>query len=343
MRFSIRYSTIGDMLSLCNKLNIGEANKEDIRKLLKHDDYIFELERYGSRVTEDDFVDYFLDIPNLDEDDIKNNDLKIHHRYYKDLINNLDFYIGKFEEFKKLLTNELFEEQIKIALKGLPGNIILPQINFIFTIGIGQSFGYAHKDGTHFDFLQLAKDKSISEFCSTISHEVHHIGVNIIHDKIDLNSISLEELFYLYFSGEGLAVKYCNNAEGIISKSIYDGPKNIGLDSYTWKYLNDDFNNTMIHFKEIINDIRREKIKSIDDLNKDCMEYWMNPYIEGQSNDDIPKLKHFRYYSFGNEIFGIIHDCFGKDAVYNTLSNLKTFPAVYNKALDKLGYGEFKI
>ena len=177
MRYSISYSTIGDMLSLCNKLNTGEANKEDVRELLKHEDYVFELERYGSRVSEDDFVDYFLNIPNLDEEDIRNDDLKIHHKYYKDLINNLDFYIEKFEEFKNVLTKELFEEQIKIALKGLPDNIKLPHIKFIFTIGIGQSFGYAHKDGTHYDFLQLVKEKSIKEFCSTISHEVHHVGV----------------------------------------------------------------------------------------------------------------------------------------------------------------------
>jgi hypothetical protein len=58
-------------------------------------------------------------------------------------------------------------------------------------------------------------------------------------------------MVYLYFSGEGLAVKYCNNAERVLSKSIYSGCKNIGLYSFSWKYLNDDFcNNKVNMFKK---------------------------------------------------------------------------------------------
>lgn len=58
---------------------------------------------------------------------------------------------------------------------------------------------------------------------------------------------------------------------------------------------------------------------------------------------DIPKLLHFRLSSFGNEIWGVIHDCFGKNAVYETFMHPETFPTVYNNALEKQGYFQYKI
>lgn len=340
---SIRFSSIQSMLELCKKLKAGNVTKQDIKTMLEHEDYTFEFERYKGRISEDEFIDYFLKLPELTEDDILNNDLKIHHRYYKELLNNLELYKEKYNELKELLTPELFQKQIPIAMKGLPYDMVLPDLNFIFTIGIGQSFGYPYKNGMHFDFLQLVKDYCINDFCATISHEIHHVGLNIIHEKINFDAISLEALFYLYFSGEGLAVKYCNNAEGVLSKSIYSGRKNIGLDDFTWKYLNEDFYNTMIHFKNEINDIRNNNIKSVEELNKHILRYWMNPYTDDQNQNEIPKLKHFRLYSFGNDIWGIIHDCFGKEAVFETLRNPESFPEMYNKAMEKIGHEEFKI
>lgn len=343
MDFCIRFSSIRNMLELCKKLTTGKVEKKDIENILNHEDYKFEFMRYKGRVSEDEYADYLLELSNLNEDDIINIDLKTHHSYYKNLLNNLDFYEEKLTELEALLTPSLFSEQISTALKGLPDNIKLPDLSFIFTIGIGQSFGYVYQNSMHFDFLQLVKDKSISDFCSTIAHEVHHVGTNAIYEQIDLNTISLEALFYLYFSGEGLAVKYCNNAEGVLSKSIYNGLKNKGLDAFTWKYLNDDFYNTMTHFRKDISDIRNNRIKSVDELDKLISEYWMNPYTKEQSKEEIPKLKHFRLYSFGNDIWGIIHDCFGKSAVFETLKNPEKFPIMFNKSLDKIGYGQFKI
>ncbi|QTA37535.1 hypothetical protein JYK00_07310 [Thermosipho ferrireducens] len=342
MDFKIRYSTVKPMLELCQKLKDGKLEREELNGLLSHEDYEIEFERYEGRVSKNEFIEYFLNLMDLTEKDICNEDLKIHHKYYKDLLDNLEFYVEKNNELSRL-TPELFKEQIEIALRGLPDDINLPDLNFIFTIGIGQSFGYVHKNNMHFDFLQLVKNMSIDDFCASIAHEVHHVGMNLIYENIDINTISLEELFYLYFSGEGLAVKYCNNAEGVLSKSIYDGPKNVGLDSFTWEYLNNDFDNTMRQFKKTIEDIRNNVIKSREELEKHIAEYWMNPYMDGQSKDEIPRLKHFRLYSFGNDIWGIIHDCFGKETVYDTVKNPGKFKDVYNSALEKLGREEYKI
>lgn len=340
---SICFSSIKNTIELLRNLAIGKVEKKDIENIINHEDYKLEFARYKERISETEYVDYLLQLSNLSEDNIINTDLKTHHIYYKDILNNFDLYSEKLTELKTLLTPSLFEEQISIALKGLPDDIALPDFNLIFTIGIGQSFGYVFQNNIHFDFLQLVKDKSIIDFCSTIAHEVHHIGMFEMLKQIDLNTIPLEALFCFYFSGEGLAVKYCNNAEGVLSKSIYNGAKNKGLDAFSWKYLNDDFYNTMNHFRKTINDIRNNNIKSHDELNKLMAEYWMNPYTEEQNKDEIPKLKHSRLYSFGNDIWGIIHDCFGKNAVFETLKNPEMFTVMYNKSLEKLRYEQFKI
>jgi uncharacterized protein YjaZ len=343
MDFHIRFSSIKNMLTLCEKLTDEKVQTKDIEDILKHEDYKFEFMRYKGRVYEEEYINYLLRINSLNEKDITNMDLKAHHSYYKDLLNNLDFYREKLTELEEVLAPSLFDEQVSIALNGLPEDIKLPDLNFIFTIGIGQSFGYAYENGMHFDFLQLVKDRSLSEFCSAIAHEVHHVGINSIMSHLNLHTISLEGLFYLHFIVEGLAVKYCNNAEGILSKSIYIGAKNEGLDAFTWKYLNQDFYNTMTRFQKDIKAIRENKIKSVNGLNKLMYEYWMSPYTEEQNKKEIPKLKHSRLYSFGNDIWGIIHDCFGKSAVFETINNPDKFPTIFNRALDKIGYRQFKI
>jgi len=340
LAFSIRFSSIKEMLELCKKLKASSIENEEIKDLIKHEDYMFEFERYKNRVTESEYINYLLELPYLADKDITNPDLKAHHSYYMDLMSNIDLYTEKLYELESIITPELFEEQIKITLKGLPDDTLLPDLDFIFTIGIGQSFGYVNNNGMHFDYLQLIKDISVDDLRSTISHEVHHVGMNTVLSNMNINSISLESLFYLYFSGEGLAVKYCNNAEGFLTKSIYEGAKNIGLDSYTWKYLNDDFHNTMAQFKKTINEIRSNRIKSADELNKHISEYWVNTYTDEQDKNEVPKLKHFRLYSFGNDIWGIIHDCFGKHVVFETLRNLESFPQIFNLSLDKIGRSE---
>ena len=335
MNFKIRYSTIFKMLDIFKSLKKGNDISSDIYELMEHEDYQVELARYKGRVSKNEFIDYIINIQKITEDEITNEDLRIHHEYYKDLLDNFEYYYKKAKELNRF-TPELFEQQIQVALKGLPDDMNLLELNFIFTFGIGQSFGWVYENNLHFDFLQLIKEKSLDDFFASISHEVHHVGMNILYKEIDLDNISLEELFYLYFSGEGLAVKYCNNAEGVLSKSIYDGPKNIGLDNYSWNYLNDDFNNCMNEFKNTIKSIKNNKIKTKEELEDIFTKYWMNPYTNEQDKKEIPKLKQYRVYSFGNDIWGIIHDCFGKDTVYETLKNPSRFTVVFNKALIQL-------
>lgn len=342
MNLSINFSSLKPMLEIIKDIKNGVVNEPQVRKLIEHEDYAFEFSRYGARVEKEQFINYIINIYNLDENDIKNPDLKAHHKYYVDLLNNIDYYIDKEHTLERILTKELFEGRINHALNGLPNNTVVPDLKFIFTLGIGGSFGYAHGNGTHYDFLQLMKNQSLESFSFTISHEFHHVIMYKILEELFSKPLSLESKFYLEFVSEGLAVKYCNNAEGILSKAIYPGEKNIGLDKFTWDYLLNDFDNSINKFKETIHQIREGSLTE-EGLEKQISSYWNNRYTEGQKSDEIPKLCHFRSYSLGTDIWGVIHDCFGKDVVYETVKNPSNFPNVFNRAMEIIHREDLKI
>lgn len=342
MKFSISTTTIKPMLEFIKNLKNKNASFDELEEILNCEDYKMEFSRYEGRVKKEEFIEYIFNFPNLKESQIKNVDLKAHHKYYLDLFANFEHYYDQYNELIKKLDREIFKKQIKLALKGLPDNFQLEELNYVFTIGIGQSYGYVHENNMHFDYLRTTKDRSIDELSRIISHETHHVGLNkFIDENIDLDNLPLEHLFYLYFTGEGLAVKYCNNAKGIMSDAIYDGEVNIGLDKFTWDYLNSDFEKIMNHFLQTIKLIRNGMSK--EDFEKELEQYWMNPYLENQSHDEVPKLLHFRLYSLGNEIWGIIHDVFGKEKVYQTMLHMNHFVEVYNQALEKKGFSLYKI
>jgi molecular chaperone HtpG len=112
MVFLIRFSSINNMLELCRRLADGQIKERDIEKIIDHEDYKFEFERYKGRISKGEYVDYLLQLNNINENNIKNIDLKAHHTYYKDLINNLDLYMEKLSELEKML-NESREEYEK--------------------------------------------------------------------------------------------------------------------------------------------------------------------------------------------------------------------------------------
>ncbi|QEE15604.1 DUF5700 domain-containing putative Zn-dependent protease [Promethearchaeum syntrophicum] len=349
---SYESSTIERMISLCKQIKNGENKikiKEELDALLESPDYKIEFARYNGRVSKEDFRDYLLNFFSLNPEEIQNEDLKVRYEHFKYFFDNIELYISNIDKIHEIFSITTLEEQKKIAQIGLPEDLELGNITFLFTIGVGMSFGWPYCDEKlgnfiHFDFIQLFKQFSIEEIHSFIAHEIHHIGVNQLHDKIDTASISLEQLFYLLFSGEGLAVKYCNNAEGILSKRFNsDITPNLGLDPFSWEYLNNDFQNTFKAFKEHLEQIRSGEISNQEELMGLFHKYWMNAHTDEQDRSDSPQLKQSRFYSFGNELWGTIQDVFGKSKVYWLFDHLSDFAHTFNEALEISGKSEYKI
>ncbi|MEC9489021.1 MAG: DUF5700 domain-containing putative Zn-dependent protease, partial [Halanaerobium sp.] len=232
MKIGISYETVGEMLELCRQLREGRLDRGRLEALLDHPDYQLEFARYEGRVSREEFMEFFTNFFQLNYEDIMNDDFKVHYENYQYLFANLDLYQEEYDKLKAYKVED-FNHQAEIALRGLPDGLELGNLKMVFTISIGMSFGWVWGNCSHFDVIQLIKTFGVEEFLSAVAHEIHHIGTEKLYEKIDIDNLPLEEMFYLYFSGEGLAVKYCNNAEGHLSRPLYPGKTNVGLDDFT--------------------------------------------------------------------------------------------------------------
>ncbi|MCM1991524.1 endo-beta-N-acetylglucosaminidase [Oceanirhabdus seepicola] len=115
------------------------------------------------------------------------------------------------------------------------------------------------------------------------------------------------------------------------------------MDEESWRFLKDDFDNTFKEFKSQITKIRNNEIKDINELNKYFVEYWWGLHTPEQSKDEAPKLQNSRNYFFGCDVWGLIHDVYGREKVFELLGDLKQFPTVFNSALEKVGREDLKI
>ncbi|MDF2672567.1 MAG: putative zinc dependent peptidase [Clostridiales bacterium] len=342
MKINISFEVIDEMLELSRQVKDGRLDMERLNRVLDHPDYQIEFERYNGRVSREEFIDFFSNFFSVNYEKITNRDLKTRYDNMKYLFDNIDYYKTECNKIKQF-SKDIFKKQAEIAKRGLPDDLEFEEVSFIFNIGIGMSFGYPYKDYTVYDIVHLIRNETFESFLSVLSHEIHHVGISQLENTLDLDKLSLEGLFYLYFSGEGLAVKYCNNGEGNLTKRIYDSEPNLGMDLFTWKYLNDDFEDTFQTFKKHINMIRSVELSTRENLNKIFSDYWMNAYTSEQDKNEPPKLKQSRNYSLGNDIWGVIHDVFGKEKVYEVFKNPECFPDVYNEAVKKIGKDMYTI
>jgi hypothetical protein len=177
----------------------------------------------------------------------------------------------------------------------------------------------------------------------TIAHECHHIGFNKFFETIDTDTITPEEYLYVFLSGEGLAIKYCNNGDGTLTKKIFNEEAFADLDEYTIAYLKNDFKEIYKNFKKQIEMCRKREIKTLENLSVYLQDYWMTLHTPSQDKNEVPRLYQSRNYTFGCEIWGLIHDVYGKWKVFELLKNPKDFPAALNSALEKIGRADLKI
>ncbi|MHA1303665.1 MAG: DUF5700 domain-containing putative Zn-dependent protease [Candidatus Heimdallarchaeaceae archaeon] len=336
---SIEFSveTIPLMFKLLDKLKNNELKKKELLDLLSHPDYQVEFKRYKGRISKEEFIDFFLNYFKLEVDKITNPDLRIQYDFIRMYYEDPDKYKTYYTRLKNL-SFDLIEKEYRRALKGLPSSVNINNIKMAITISIGRSGAWAYNNNIHFDLLKLVSVTTFEGFVANIAHEIHHVGFNQYCENIDFKNIDLESLFYFCFASEGLAVKYCNNASGILSKSIYsDEQENIGIDAESWHYLKEDFADTYQNFKTHISMIRSKAIIDQQELLQIVKDYWMNFHKKDQAETEVPKLRFCRLYSMGNEIWGLLHDTYGKERTFEILKNLHQFPEAYNEALKKIG------
>lgn len=331
MKISLCNTAIEPMIRLLRKKKAQQLCREEIERLLSHEDYQFEFRRYESRVSPQEFAAYFMNFENLEASQIQNMDLRNHHSYWLDLYENLDWFEEKIRQFFQSFNLSVIEEAYQIAANGFPSGYHFPDCQILFTCGIGQSFGYANENGMHFDIMQLFRHYENENFRLMIAHELHHL---IFLDNIRFDESSPEAYFLQWFAIEGLAIKFTGNAQGVLSKKFWPNePANLGLDNASIQYLNDHFDTIYPEFLKKFAEIRSGLIHSIEDVQKLLFDYWFSLYADGQSKEEPPMLKQTRLYTMGNDLWGTLYDIYGMDELFETLNHPETFVNKFNNAL----------
>jgi len=320
MKLILRISTIPLMITFLQDLKEGKASTDQLADLFHHPDYLFEFSRYGVPV-DDTIIEYFFRLNRMNEANIpelsseRKNMLKDKHQLWLRAYENPQKYRVLYDDIMGFATEENIQAVIKRCKNGLPNGVDLGDVNIISTMSIGMSFGYVFDNALHFDMMQL---NDIADLLPLIAHETHHLAMwRFVSTFID--ELTLEERYIFSFSGEGLAIKFCNNAQGRFSKAIDSGaPVNEGLDAFSMDYLNSRFDQDWVIFEQTLADIHTGKMTK-DDVFEQLNAYWWNPYTEEQSKGDRPLLKQSKMYTFGNDLYGSIYDAFGKEALFDCI------------------------
>ena len=328
MKINLRTSSIPPMLEFLQNLKMGQATKSQLIKIFSHPDYEFEFRRYfshGKASSKEQITDYFFNLNTVQMSDIpilrlsRVTELQDKHSLWLKAYENPREYEALYNHLMSLITNDALCEIETLVKQGLPDDAAIGKIDVIVTLSIGISFGYVYDGAFHIDLLQITK-LGWENLQSVFAHEAHHVAL-MNYEADYVNTFSVEEWFIHFFAGEGLAVKFCNNAQGRISNPIYKNrPVNEGLDEFSMEYLNNKFDEALETFHSTLESIRHGKMTQ-NKLQQHIAEYWFNFHIDGQQSDETPKLQQSLAYSFGNDFYGAIYDAFGKETLFDCVKH----------------------
>lgn len=320
MKINLRTTSIAPMLQFLRDLKHNQATFDQINTILNHPDYDYEFRRYGA--TKLAMANYFLHLKTITDSDIptlresRPTEVRDKHSLWLAALDNpeqIDELANKIQAF---ISDEALARVSAMVMAGLPDNANIDIVDVVCTMSIGGSFGYVYEGAFHIDLLRLAEsDDILRGLPLLLAHETYHVAM-MAYEAAYISDFTLEQWFIHFFSGEGLAIKFCNNAQGTISKPIYTHiPVNAGLDVYTMDYLNSKFGEAWEVFERTQSAIRAGKMNK-DEVWAHLMDYWFNFHTDRQQPDETPLLQQSLAYSFGNDLYGTIFDVFGKGVLF---------------------------
>ena len=308
-------SSIPLMLAYVSSLASRPGDPETVRRIIAHEDYQFELRRYEIPSAEH-LVDYFSrlntippeEIPDLTEGRHKSG-LREKHEQWLDCVANPQKYADRYERLKALFTDDfLAEMQARLTAMFPGGTEMISDPAIVSTLSFGRSFGYPHEGALHLDLFGIDQYASLEELPCIVLHEMHHLQMIKMAENLS-GEESLLDRYLRGFAWEGLAVKFCNNAQGVISRRIEpELPPNLGVPSIP--LLNGHFPEHFRLFCDTVGWLRDGRFTEAD-LERQRREVWFNPYLYGEK-----PLDQLAVYSFGNDLYGCVYDHFGLEAVY---------------------------
>lgn len=326
----LRLTSIPPMLEYVSRLGDAPGDLEAVRRVLDHPDYQFEARRYGLGSL-DHVADYLSrlkviappDIPDLSRDHRKNS-LRDKHQLWLDCAAHPEKYRARLERVRALFTEDfLAEMQRRLAAMFPAGTEMIEEPAVVSTLSFGQSFGYPYEGAIHLDLFGIEHHATMEELPGIVLHEFHHLQMLKMREAMrDLTPL---ERYIHSFAGEGLAVKFCNNAQGVLSKPLEpEKAPNQGVLAVA--ELNGHFEE---HFRLFNDTVRRLAAGELAeaDVERQFEDYWMNPYLYGPE-----MLEQTPVYSFGNELYGVVYDAFGLEELYRCVGEPLELIRRFNEA-----------
>ncbi len=329
-----RMSSIPLMLEHVSGLVSHPGDRSAVERILAHEDYQFELRRYGIPSAAH-LIDYFSrlttispeEIPDL-SDNHRRNFLREKHGEWLDCVQNPQKYEDRCHRTEELFTDGFLADMQRRLTALFPrGTGMIPDPAVVSTLSFGRSFGYAHEGALHLDLFGIERCCSLEDLPRIVLHEMHHLQLLHMAEAAGnfYDSFSLLEQYILGFAWEGLAVKFCNNAEGVVSRRIEpEQPPNLLVPALP--VLNEHFEEHFHLFCETVSRIKTGDFTG-EDMERQYAQVWMNPYLYGEK-----PLEQLAVYSFGNELYGCVYDAFGLDAVFECFYHPARLVGYFNRA-----------
>ena len=297
-----------------------------LREILKMPDYEVEFRRYGDPglpvcgIDFEEAVDFFM---NFDQKDFDNQRLQYKKEYFSAFYNDIDERIKTIERFTAFSPDDLCLMEELLA-NGLPEACLkeTPELDVILTVSIGNSMGWPYEHYIDYDVANLDMLKSKEDFLHLTAHEIHHIftGAYLFPD-----GISGEDYFLQNFAYEGLAVHYTNNLAAKGKPSKYSGGA-YAMQSDDMEYYEDHFDEI---FDMIRDDYRLLKGRSAEEADAVLSERYERFDFNGRTTKQYPT------YYFGCYMWGLVDLKYGKEKVFEAISDPPLFVKLYNSAAEE--------
>ncbi|WP_105616299.1 DUF5700 domain-containing putative Zn-dependent protease [Vallitalea okinawensis] len=344
----ISKTTILPMLDIMERFNAGVDVRKDLSELLEYEDYQIEIERYQNHIegigfTKEEYIDYFLNIRTVEVETIASKALKYRVKDLLSVMDNVDYYRDLYEEIKDFKEADVKDALIRTRF-GLPDEIELDDIRIIFSIGLGLSGGWVYKNNSHYDLKLIIDKEKKTGLKNTIAHECHHIGFNKYMKAVNMDALSSSKdtALVLYFSGEGTAIKYCNNFHGIMTRKIYKHD-DMDIDDQSYRYYLNNFDKIYDGFRNDIVTLRSCDKKEMNVVRDIFMKnyFYRDVVIDGELRENY--LWQPIAYHLGADIWGLVHDVFGREKVFDLLMNPSSFFQYFNMALSEIDRDDLHI
>lgn len=239
-----------------------------------------------------------------------------------------DFYRRSISQLQESSLDQLINEGIQYAQSWLPPGMKIPDFDF-YIIPNGGSGAFAIGNSQGHDFFQLPRDPvtgliKLNELIANISHESHHLGINIDYPKHISHKDSLAFRFLTVFVAEGTATKLVDNAPGgcvpVVNKKHA-----VNFDTAAYSLWNRYTGIEDSLFRDMFRVI--DKIYSgafnQDSINYSIRNYWLAGAIKGPA------------YFVGSELYGAVYFSLGKKLLFEAITHPNELFRLYMEAIKK--------